>query len=220
MSSEPREFMIPAIGIPTLNFSAIAGIDPAKGVESVECDVTLDPGWTFTGKVLGPDGNPLAGSRGLGLFPLPSTGSAGLEVLKTAEFTVSEFNPRQPRSLWFQHSGEGAGRNGSASEEQRRVDHRATTTRGHGHGPFGRRGRSSRRAGVELSVGAIHDGARHPSEYNYFPPGCDKTDQQGQFRIEGLLPGQEFALVGRKETVALVPLGAGLRRDRRRTSGT
>ena len=40
-------------------------------------DVTLDPGWTITGVVLGPDGQPLAGAFGM-----------GIGQLKTAEFTM------------------------------------------------------------------------------------------------------------------------------------
>src|SRR5262249_42535123 len=35
--------------------SALARIDAAKGVDPVKRDVALDPGWTFTGTVLGPD---------------------------------------------------------------------------------------------------------------------------------------------------------------------
>src|SRR5438552_11149088 len=45
------------------NYSAIARVDPPKGVDSVKRDVTLDPGWTFKGTVFGPDGKPLAGAR-------------------------------------------------------------------------------------------------------------------------------------------------------------
>ncbi len=62
-----KEIFIPTMPLPTMNYTAIARIDPAQGVESVKRDVTLDPGWTFTGTVLGPDGQPLAGAWGLGL---------------------------------------------------------------------------------------------------------------------------------------------------------
>ena len=71
-------------------------------------DVTLDPGWTFTGTVLGPDGKPLAGAWGLGLSSSTQyIGRSGLEVMKTAEFTVSQFNPHRPRPLLFQHPQKG-----------------------------------------------------------------------------------------------------------------
>jgi hypothetical protein len=81
-----------------LSYNALARIDPAKGAESVRRDVTLDPGWTFTGTVLGPDGKPLTGVRSFDL-----TGWSGWEreARKTAEFTVRAFNPRRPRDILF-----------------------------------------------------------------------------------------------------------------------
>jgi hypothetical protein len=68
------------------------------------------------------------------------------------------------------------------------------------------------RAGVELYIQRHHKERVPLSEYAYFPPQCDKTDRQGQFRIEGLLPGQEFALVvDEGKGGSSLPLGAGLR---------
>src|SRR5262249_14031302 len=82
-----------------VNYSALARIQPPNGVESVTRDITLDPGWTFTGKVLGPDGKPLAGAR---TFDLNGKRYWQPEPLKTAEFTAP-FNPRRPHDLLFQH---------------------------------------------------------------------------------------------------------------------
>ena len=59
-------------------------------------DVTLDPGWTITGVVLGPDGQPLAGAFGM-----------GIGQLKTAEFTMRGFSPRESRELLFPHQAKG-----------------------------------------------------------------------------------------------------------------
>src|SRR5262249_35116500 len=86
-----------------INYTALARIDPARGVESVRRDVTLDPGWTFTGTVLGPDDKPLAGARAFGLH---SRGWSR-DPLRTAEFTVLAFNPRRPRDVFFQHLEKG-----------------------------------------------------------------------------------------------------------------
>src|SRR5204863_4284326 len=47
----------------TSNYNAIARVDPTKGTASVRCDVTIDPGRTLTGTVLGPDGQSLTGAR-------------------------------------------------------------------------------------------------------------------------------------------------------------
>ena len=90
-----------------MNFTAIARIDPATGARSVKRDLTLDPGWTFKGTVLGPDGRPLAGAWGIGLTARMNFLERDFEVMKTAEFTVSNFNPHRPRPLLFQHPEKG-----------------------------------------------------------------------------------------------------------------
>lgn len=46
------------------NNCELARVDPPKGVEPVTRDITLDPGWDFSGTVLGPDGDRLSGARG------------------------------------------------------------------------------------------------------------------------------------------------------------
>ena len=86
-----------------INYTAIARIDPLKGVESVKRDVTVDPGWVFTGTILGPDGKPLVGARSFGL----TDRDAPPEAMKTAEFAVRAFNPRRPREVFFQHPHQG-----------------------------------------------------------------------------------------------------------------
>ncbi len=88
-----------------VNYAALARIDPPKGIDSVKRDVTLDPGWTFTGTLLGPDGKPLAGARGFSLTSrLPAWDYEGM---KTAEFAVRGFNPHRPREILFQHPEKG-----------------------------------------------------------------------------------------------------------------
>jgi protocatechuate 3,4-dioxygenase beta subunit len=41
------------------NYGAIASVNPAAATRSVKRNITLDPGWTFTGTVIRPDGKPL-----------------------------------------------------------------------------------------------------------------------------------------------------------------
>jgi RNA polymerase sigma factor (sigma-70 family) len=86
-----------------INYTAIARIDPAKGVESVKRDVTVDPGWVFSGTVFGPDGKPLVGALSTGL----TDRDGPHEAMKAAEFVVRAFNPRRPREVFFQHPGKG-----------------------------------------------------------------------------------------------------------------
>src|SRR5262249_5253901 len=47
------------------SFIALSRLNPAIGVGTVKRDLTIDPGWTFTGKVVGPDGNSLSEIRQL-----------------------------------------------------------------------------------------------------------------------------------------------------------
>ena len=84
----------------TSNYSALAEVDPPKGSDSLHRDITLDPGSTFPGIVLGPDGKPMTGAR--------SWAVDSLEPMKTAEFTVSGMNPKEPpRDLVFLHPERG-----------------------------------------------------------------------------------------------------------------
>jgi hypothetical protein len=173
------------------NYSAIARIDPPKGVESVKRDVTLDPGWTFTVTVLAPDGKPLAGAWGIGL-----TGYWWEpERIKTAEFTVRGFNPRHPRDVLFQHLENGLV--GVARPPKDNGDS-ITVKMQPGATVTGRLvdtdGRP--RAGVALEVW-VHDSKEEPawpSWSRYSSPEGINTDREGRFRIEALLPGYEFNL--------------------------
>ncbi len=114
-------------------------------------------------------------------------------MMKTAEFTVSGFNPHRPRSLLFQHPQKGLV--GVARPPKNRGDSITVQLRP-GATITGRLvdadGRP--RPGVELVVWLRHEGARPADGIQLFPPQRSKTDQQGRFRIEGLLPGYEFAL--------------------------
>jgi hypothetical protein len=201
-----KEVFLPTIPLPTMNYTAIARIDPAQKEESVQRDLTLDPGWTFTGTVLGPDRQPLTGAWGIGLTSRGNVSRGELEVMKTAEFTVSGFNPYQPRPLFFQHPQKGLV--GVAQPPKNRGDsitvqlQPGATVEGRLVDADGRA-----RAGVELVIYRHHKELAQPGDFVYFPQ-RHKTDQQGRFRIEGLLPGYEFAMYDGK---GYRPLGEALR---------
>jgi RNA polymerase sigma factor (sigma-70 family) len=173
--------------MPAINFGAFARVDPPKGVESVRRDITLVPGWTFTGTVLGPDGKLLAGALGCGLS---GWGDWGREGMKTAEFTVRDFNPRRPRPVFFRHPETGLVGVAQPPKENGgtvtvRMEPGATVT-----------GRlvdadGAPRAGVELILSFLL--RKGPEGESYFREPV-KTDAAGRFRIPTLLTGYQYHL--------------------------
>ena len=166
----------------TSNYAALARIDPPRGIDSVKRDVTLDPGWTITGVVLGPDGQPLAGAFGM-----------GIGQLKTAEFTMRGFSPRASRELVFLHHAKGL--IGLALPP--RTDGASITVRLQpGAAIAGRlvdaEGRPQ--ADVALSVRfGPKEGPARAADYRYSSHEV-RTDREGRFRVEALPPGYPFQL--------------------------
>ncbi len=80
------------------NYHALIEIDPRPGEEPIACDVTLDPGRTLQGTVLGLDGKPLSGVRIDGLVPLHWEDESSVP-----DFTVECLEPNKPRVLQFVH---------------------------------------------------------------------------------------------------------------------
>jgi RNA polymerase sigma factor (sigma-70 family) len=201
-----KEISIPTVPLPTMNYTAMARIDPARGVETVTRDVTLDPGWTFTGTLLGPDGQPLAGAWGIGLDSREDPWERQ-ETMMTAQFKVRRFNPHHPRPLLFQHPHKGLVGVGQPPKNQGDSItvqlHPGATVTGRLVDAVGRA-----RAGVEMVVWRSHKELAQPGDFRYFPPRPKKTDREGRFRIACLLPGYEFSLYDGK---GILPLGEGLR---------
>jgi RNA polymerase sigma factor (sigma-70 family) len=183
-----------------INYTALARIDPANGVDSVKRNVTLDAGWTFTGTVLGPDGKPLAGARAFGLH----SRGWNYEAMKTAEFSVRAFNPRQPRDVFFQDPEKGLvgvaqppKENGGAVTVL--MEQGAVVT-GRLIDPDGKP-----RAGVELKLTCRLKKERF---FVSFFPDHIKTDGEGRFRITALMPQYEYRLSDGKGDA---PVSGGLR---------
>ncbi len=64
-TKEPDLYTSPRQLGPLINYTALARIDPAKGVESVKRDVTLDPGWTLRARSSGQTVSPSSGHSAL-----------------------------------------------------------------------------------------------------------------------------------------------------------
>jgi hypothetical protein len=186
------------LGFPS-NYCAIARINPAKGVESAKQDVTIDPGWTFTGKVVGPGGRPLAGVRHFNLYA-PHWDSEALE--KEESFTVRAFNPDKPRAILVIQPE--LGLIGKAQPPKER-DGSVMVQMTPGAAITGRLvdADGKRRAGVELAVSFyMKDNA---PAHSYYPDHI-KTDGEGRFRIGALFPDYEYRLV---EEADVLSLGSG-----------
>jgi RNA polymerase sigma factor (sigma-70 family) len=185
------------------NYWALARIDPAKGAESVKRDVTLDPGRTFTVKVLGPDGKPLSGGRAFG--QVDNTGKSA--DMKTAEFTVRGVSRRRPGQVLFQHPE----KNLVGVAKPPKDDGGAVTVKLEpGATVTGRLvdADGKPRAGVELNLSFGRD---EKTVWHTYMAERVRTDGEGRFRIAGLLPGQEFRLSDRKRIEGELSLGNALR---------
>jgi hypothetical protein len=185
-------------------YNAFARINPANDANKVTCDIMLDPGATYTGTLLDPDGHPLAGARAYGTsrwwhFELPA--------LKSAEFTVRAYNSRRPRPVLFYHAEKRLVGVFDVPKDQIKpvivkMQPGATVT-----------GRlvdadGQPRANVSLHL-VFHVGTSAPFWDNL--PGEVRTDKNGQFRIEGLFPGYEFKLQDHVGDRLYVNLGKSLR---------
>jgi RNA polymerase sigma factor (sigma-70 family) len=187
--------------LPFTNYTAFAYLDAAAGGGAVRCDITLDPGWTFTGKLLGPDAKPLLGARGFGFTghrwwaPTP---------LKTADFTVWGFNPHRPREILLQHREKGLvgvvrpPKVNGGTVTARMVP--GAAVRGRLVDADGRP-----RPGVRLEVLFEPRGGNGGQAY---PPDRIETDRHGQFRVGALVPGYRYSLFDGKGSVRF---GPGLR---------
>jgi protocatechuate 3,4-dioxygenase beta subunit len=183
-------------------FCALARIDPAKGVDAVRRDITLEPAWTFTGTVLGPDGKPLAGARCCDLNRGYWVPWWEVEPMKTAEFTGG-FNPHHPHDILFRYTEKGLI---GVARPPKENGGSVTVRLEPGAAVTGRLVDSERksRAGVELEVSFRQKGWESWLDYSAERV---KTDREGRFGIAALLPGYEYRLA---DDTGELPFGSGL----------
>src|SRR5262249_43904873 len=129
------------------------------------------------------------GARSFGLDGW-SDWERGGGVMKSAEFTVREFNPRRPRDVFFQHLEKGLVGIAQPPKENGgsvtvRMEPGATVT-----------GRlvdadGKPRAGVDLEVSFR---TKERPRWRGYSPATIRTDREGRFRLAALLPGYQFRL--------------------------
>jgi hypothetical protein len=173
-------------------YHAFAVVEPAEGARDAVCDVALDPGRTLGGRVLGPDGRPLAGANVSGINP--TTMSPTDIRLPTAEFTAIGLDPAHPRPLFFRH-------------EDRKLAAVAVLRGDEPEPPVVRLQPSAAVSGqlldadgdprtgftVSCRIDPKPFGGRFRSAFYLRPT----VDDRGRFRVEGLVPGVAYDLDAR-----------------------
>jgi protocatechuate 3,4-dioxygenase beta subunit len=196
-------------------------VDVPANVKSITCDIQVDPGRSVTGKVLGPDGKPLAGAlvRGLNAISQKAT------TLKSATFKAIALNGREPREIYFVHvKRKLAGKLTVRGDEKGEV-----TVRLQPWGALTGRivdedGRPM--AGVRIQMSFLDPMFYKPVTWWVSSQGEEvKTDRDGRFRADGLTPDVPFrlsassdrqlflALTGTPDGMRQLSVGAGQTRD-------
>jgi RNA polymerase sigma factor (sigma-70 family) len=182
-------------------------LDTDKTDKPLTFDIELDPGRALKGKLIGPDSRPVSGARADGLNYLAEEArhgqTRGDQLLPTEEFTALRLDARTPRTISFVH------------RERKLIGH--AVVRGDEKGPLAVRlepwgtltGRLIDEQGKPLA--GVRVDLRGPS----LPaPGLGslqefRTDRDGRFRVEGLLPGMKHELTLTGEPAKKVTLTAG-----------
>jgi RNA polymerase sigma factor (sigma-70 family) len=184
---------VPHLCLPE-QFHAVAEVNPAKDADPVTVAITLDPGRTLTGTVLGPDGKPLAGALVSGLT---NANHWDDRPLKTAEFTLTGIAASRARLVQFTHpqkrlagfvvvKGDEKGPLSVQLGPAGALTGRVLTAKGKpvaGGEIISLTGELITPNGVipgPLDVGSL--------------PGTVRPDKEGNFRIEGLTPGLNYKL--------------------------
>jgi RNA polymerase sigma factor (sigma-70 family) len=167
-------------------------VDTDKTDKLLTFDIKLDPGRTVKGKLVGPDSQPVVGAQADGLNYVAEEArhgqTRGGQLLQTADFTVLRLEPSTPRTISFVH------------RERKLIGH--AVVHGDEKGPLAVRmepwgaltGRLVDEQGKPLADVRI---ALH---YPSLPaPGLGalqefRSDRDGRFRVEGLLPGHKHEL--------------------------
>jgi hypothetical protein len=177
--------LVPAVGgnaagapIAQDRFNAVVLLEPGEKEEALVKDAALERAQERRGRVVGPDGQPLAGVTVTGLVQIYDQ-----ETLKGDEFTVRRINPKAKRQLVFHHKDKNLG---FILKELPSDKDGPLTIKLQPCGSFSGRlvdKDGQPRAGLRIDVGG-----------HFFGGGLREltTDKEGRFRAEGLLPGGEY----------------------------
>lgn len=159
-------------------------INPPPGAETVTCSFALDPGRTLKVRVEGPDGKPLGGASVHGQFARLLWSGA-----MPAAFPLYGLEDGEGRTLLFRHTGKGlAGLREIKGGESGTIVVRlqpAASVRGRLRNDNGRPWRHTEMP-VRFTL------AEQPGWVFEHAPDKVRTDAEGRFRIDGLIPGMKY----------------------------
>jgi RNA polymerase sigma factor (sigma-70 family) len=180
---------------------AVVPIDPSeKDPKSTSCDIVLEPARLLKGSVLGPDNRPLAGAYTAGCWPIIRWDMFGHERLGSDAFTAGGLKPGRPRMLAFYHREKKIGKvlvlQGG---ETKPLNVRLESLGAIAGRVLDAKGRPW--SGLNVFVSVTYEDKTYPPEFPWFDSSWrkltrfeTKTDREGKFHIDGLLPGLKYNL--------------------------
>lgn len=168
-----------------------AFVNPKKTDKTVKVSISFDSGRTIHGRIVGPDGHPLAGVQGAGI---QATGEHDPTTFRTDAFTICALDPHQPRTVYFRH----AAKNLIGSITLRGDETETPLVKMQpGAAITGRVLDAAGKPlpGMEVSLQfseAKPDGLIREELLDGKWGKITTTDADGRFRLEGMFPGLEF----------------------------
>jgi hypothetical protein len=185
------------------NFHILVPVEPKADAQTTEVEVALDSGATVKGRVLGPDGKPLAGAiaRGLKSAPL-AFGVWEKEPLASAEFEAVGVDSKQPRIVIFLHTEKKLGGVARVSGKEKgpvevKLKPWASIT--------GRLVNPDGKPMADVRLGFVQKlNEPDPTSIGDLPSREYRTDKDGRFTVEGFVPGLRYNFVafGRQRVLA------------------
>ncbi len=174
----------------SVNFHTLARVEPAADTASLTCNITVDPGRTLKGTVIGPDGKSLAGALMAGVTEIIPRWED--KTQPTAEFTVYAVKEGQRRNVLVLHEEKQlAGSLMIRGDEKEPLtiklqpwavlSGRLVTSDG------------QPRPHAELTLNRFGEKINDPS-CGYHRNRYFLTDKDGRFRIDALIPGLKYTM--------------------------
>jgi hypothetical protein len=191
-------------GCDPAEFNTLAEVNPDKDAESIVLDLALDPGKTVTGTIVDPDGRLVKGAS------IDSVRGVWYKVkdLPTAEFCIPGVDPQHPRWYFIRHHDRNLGavvlfKGDEPGPVTVRLQKCATIT-----------GRVVDDDGLPRPVWVMSvietEQLKAKDSFGVGGSPMERTGKDGQFRIEGVIPGHSTGVYAGKNTTYVDPLVKGL----------